>query len=225
MDHQLLGSKGCKTALDVPHYRSYVYPIYACASVFNRMSFFQSFVRNVKEFYSEINAATLTGAIDVIVVEQEDGSFRSSPFHVRFGKLGVLKAREKIVDLEINGEPVEIHMKLDDSGAAFFVEDVEVEDEDWSPDLATSPIPDQTSWDWAANRRQGVLQPQVLFPASSSHSTGPSQTVIEVVEEGGYPHHHHRLPSSTAANFTSTEVQTDNTEEETRKGKLNKKKR
>ena len=34
------------------------------------------------------------------------------------------------------------------------MEDVEVEDEDWSPDLATSPIPDQTSWDWAANRRQ-----------------------------------------------------------------------
>jgi hypothetical protein len=37
-----------KTALDVPNYSSYVYPIYACASVFNRMSFFQSFVRNVK---------------------------------------------------------------------------------------------------------------------------------------------------------------------------------
>jgi phosphatidate phosphatase PAH1 len=50
-----------------------------------------------QEFYSEINAATLTGAIDVIVVEQEDGTFKSSPFHVRFGKLGVLKAREKIV--------------------------------------------------------------------------------------------------------------------------------
>ena len=27
----------------------------------------------LQEFYSEINAATLTGAIDVIVVEQEDG--------------------------------------------------------------------------------------------------------------------------------------------------------
>ena len=53
------------------------------------MSYFQ-------EFYSEINAATLTGAIDVIVVEQEDGTFKSSPFHVRFGKLGVLEAREKI---------------------------------------------------------------------------------------------------------------------------------
>ena len=52
-----------------------------------------------QEFYSEINAATLTGAIDVIVVEQEDGTFKSSPFHVRFGKLGVLKSREKIVRL------------------------------------------------------------------------------------------------------------------------------
>ena len=36
-----------------------------------------------QEFYSEINAATLTGAIDVIVVEQEDGGLLSSPFHVR----------------------------------------------------------------------------------------------------------------------------------------------
>ena len=50
-----------------------------------------------QDFYSEINAATLTGAIDVIVVEHEDGSLNSSPFHVRFGKMGVLKSREKIV--------------------------------------------------------------------------------------------------------------------------------
>ena len=50
-----------------------------------------------QEFYSEINGSTLTGAIDVVVVEQEDGTFKSSPFHVRFGKMGVLKAKEKIV--------------------------------------------------------------------------------------------------------------------------------
>ena len=51
------------------------------------------------------------------------------------------------VDLEVNGEQVEIQMKLDDNGAAFFVEDVE-EDEEWSPELATSPIPDQSHWSW-----------------------------------------------------------------------------
>lgn len=54
---------------------------------------------NFKDFYNEINGATLTGAIDVIVVEQPDGTFLCSPFHVRFGKLGVLRSREKIVSM------------------------------------------------------------------------------------------------------------------------------
>ena len=57
--------------------------------------------RDFKEFYNEINGATLTGAIDVIVVEQPDHTFLCSPFHVRFGKLGVLRSREKIVRLLI----------------------------------------------------------------------------------------------------------------------------
>ena len=56
-----------------------------------------SVLSGLKQWYNEINPATLTGAIDVIVVEQADGTFVSSPFHVRFGKLGVLKAKEKIV--------------------------------------------------------------------------------------------------------------------------------
>lgn len=55
------------------------------------------FISSFKEFYSEINSATLTGAIDVIVVRQPDGSFDCSPFYVRFGKMGVLRSREKIV--------------------------------------------------------------------------------------------------------------------------------
>ncbi|GAB0090285.1 Phosphatidate phosphatase [Sergentomyia squamirostris] len=97
---------------------------------------------NFKEFYSEINGATLTGAIDVVVVEQPDGTFLSSPFHVRFGKLGVLRSREKIVDIEVNGEPIDIHMKLGESGEAFFVEECPEDDLDELPsNMATSPIP------------------------------------------------------------------------------------
>ncbi|KAH8376251.1 hypothetical protein KR200_011497 [Drosophila serrata] len=97
---------------------------------------------NFRDFYNEINAATLTGAIDVIVVEQRDGEFQCSPFHVRFGKLGVLRSREKVVDIEINGAPVDIQMKLGDSGEAFFVEEcLEDEDEELPANLATSPIP------------------------------------------------------------------------------------
>ncbi|XP_052097094.1 phosphatidate phosphatase LPIN1-like isoform X1 [Mytilus californianus] len=98
---------------------------------------------NVKGFYNEINAATLTGAIDVIIVEQEDGGFKSSPFHVRFGKLGVIRAREKVVDIEINGEGVDLHMKLGESGEAFFVTEVPTDEdvEEIPAHLATSPMP------------------------------------------------------------------------------------
>jgi len=106
---------------------------------FSRVS---NLVSGIRQWYSEINGATLTGAIDVIVVEQDDGTFISSPFHVRFGKLGVLKAKEKIVDIEVNGAPVDIHMKLDDNGAAFFVEGLdESEQDELPPELATSPLP------------------------------------------------------------------------------------
>ncbi|TNN65816.1 Phosphatidate phosphatase LPIN2 [Liparis tanakae] len=51
----------------------------------------------VKELYKGLNQATLSGCIDVIVVQRPDGSFQCSPFHVRFGKLGVLRSREKVV--------------------------------------------------------------------------------------------------------------------------------
>lgn len=63
------------------------------------MNYLGRVFNNVKEFYNEINGATLTGAIDVVVVEQPDGSFTCSPFHVRFGKLGVLRSRFKVVSV------------------------------------------------------------------------------------------------------------------------------
>ncbi|XP_028290272.1 phosphatidate phosphatase LPIN2-like isoform X3 [Gouania willdenowi] len=95
----------------------------------------------VKELYKGINQATLSGCIDVIVVRQPDGTFQCSPFHVRFGKLGVLHSREKVIDIEINGEPVELHMKLGDNGEAFFVQETEQSDESIPSRLVTSPIP------------------------------------------------------------------------------------
>ena len=49
-----------------------------------------------REYYKDINTTTWTGAIDVIVVQQEDGTFLSSPFHVHYGKLDVLNCHEKV---------------------------------------------------------------------------------------------------------------------------------
>ncbi|XP_068437703.1 phosphatidate phosphatase LPIN2-like [Clinocottus analis] len=95
----------------------------------------------VKELYKGINQATLSGCIDVVVVRQPDGTFQCSPFHVRFGKLGVLRSREKVIDIEINGEPVVLHMKLGDNGEAFFVQETEKNNEVVPAHLMTSPIP------------------------------------------------------------------------------------
>ncbi|XP_066480790.1 phosphatidate phosphatase LPIN3 [Tiliqua scincoides] len=95
----------------------------------------------VKELYKGLNPATLTGCIDVIVVRQPDGSLHCSPFHVRFGKLRVLRSSEKVVDIEVNGKPVDLHMKLGDNGEAFFVQQMEKEKESIPVSLCTSPIP------------------------------------------------------------------------------------
>ncbi|GMH10118.1 hypothetical protein Nepgr_011959 [Nepenthes gracilis] len=66
------------------------------------------------------------GAVDIIVVQQQDGSFRSTPWYVRFGKFqGVLKGAEKIVLINVNGTEANFHMYLDNSGEAYFVREVD----------------------------------------------------------------------------------------------------
>jgi len=80
------------------------------------MNLFKGMVEKV----SKINTATRTGAIDVVFVEQQDGSFHSTPFHVRFGKVGIFWSDQQIVDIEINGSEVDLSMVLDDNGTAYF---------------------------------------------------------------------------------------------------------
>ncbi|KAG0006626.1 hypothetical protein BGZ65_005898 [Modicella reniformis] len=96
-----------------------------------------SFFSSVTKFYNEINPATLSGAIDIIVVQQANGDLACSPFHVRFGKLSVLRPQEKVVEVRVNGEAIPFSMKVGDAGEAFFV----LETNDYVPDeFATSPI-------------------------------------------------------------------------------------
>ncbi|KAI3726688.1 hypothetical protein L1987_66488 [Smallanthus sonchifolius] len=69
------------------------------------------------------------GAVDMVVVEQEDGSLKSSPWYVRFGKFqGVLKAKERIVDINVNGVDADFHMYLDPRGEAYFLREVDSEE-------------------------------------------------------------------------------------------------
>ncbi|XP_042366134.1 phosphatidate phosphatase LPIN2-like [Plectropomus leopardus] len=124
----------------------------------------------VKELYKGINQATLSGCIDVIVVRQPDGTFQCSPFHVRFGKLGVLRSREKVIDIEINGEPVELHMKLGDNGEAFFVQETEQHNEIVPAHLVTSPIPTEEALLRSREPRCGGLAAEISQPLSPQDS-------------------------------------------------------
>eukprot|EP01135_Chromosphaera_perkinsii_P010187 Nk52_evm53s2039 gene=Nk52_evmTU53s2039 len=101
------------------------------------MNFVGRVFSGVKEFYKDINPATLSGALDIVVVEQEDGSFTTSPFHVRFGKMSIFASKEKVVGIEVNGEPTDLFMKLGEAGEAFFV----LESAEKVPkELLTSPL-------------------------------------------------------------------------------------
>ncbi|ERN12236.1 phosphatidate phosphatase PAH1 isoform X1 [Amborella trichopoda] len=70
------------------------------------------------------------GAVDIIVVEREDGTYRSTPWYVRFGKFqGVLKGAEKIVHFLVNDVEAGFHMYLDSTGEAYFVREVEAHED------------------------------------------------------------------------------------------------
>uniref|UniRef100_A0A8C6LWF8 phosphatidate phosphatase n=1 Tax=Nothobranchius furzeri TaxID=105023 RepID=A0A8C6LWF8_NOTFU len=153
----------------------------------------------VKELYKGINQATLSGCIDVVVVRQRDGTYQCSPFHVRFGKLGVLRSKEKVIDIEVNGEPVELHMKLGDNGEAFFVQEAEelndyrsvgVRDKRWlllnhqivPAHLATSPIPTESHLFWISEVEQRTskdLNDDPADPEDPPEPPAPSNTATK----------------------------------------------
>lgn len=85
------------------------------------MNYVRSLTSGVSKGWNSINPATLSGAIDVIVVEQDDGSLACSPFHVRFGKYQILRPSDKKVEFRVNGEKQDYAMKLGEGGEAFFV--------------------------------------------------------------------------------------------------------
>ncbi|CAI4703041.1 ADM_collapsed_G0043380.mRNA.1.CDS.1 [Saccharomyces cerevisiae] len=100
---------------------------------------------SVSKTWSSINPATLSGAIDVIVVEHPDGRLSCSPFHVRFGKFQILKPSQKKVQVFINEKLSNMPMKLSDSGEAYFVFEMGDQVTDVPDELLVSPVMSATS--------------------------------------------------------------------------------
>ncbi|KAI8629657.1 LNS2-domain-containing protein [Xylariaceae sp. FL1651] len=166
------------------------------------------YVRNISDSVStawnSINPATLSGAIDVIVVENEDGDLRCSPFHVRFGKFSLLRPYEKKVEFKVNGVKQEYAMKLGEGGEAFFI----FETSDKIPQsLQTSPLVSPASSPTLAPERfvapNHLQEPDLLqldgenARRRGSTATRPGPTVL--------PSHQLR-PGITAPTISSPEL-------------------
>ncbi|XP_019174469.1 PREDICTED: phosphatidate phosphatase PAH2-like isoform X2 [Ipomoea nil] len=100
------------------------------------------------------------GAVDIIVVEQPDGSFKSSPWYVRFGKFqGVMKTKEKEVNICVNGVEMDFHMYLGNDGQAWFLNEVDVEE----GDNQSSPPSSGEDTDGQSNCRQPMKSKSCSF--------------------------------------------------------------
>lgn len=130
------------------------------------MQYVRNLSDSVSTAWNSINPATLSGAIDVIVVERADGTLACSPFHVRFGKFSLLRPYEKKVEFKVNGKKQDYAMKLGEGGEAFFV----FETSDTIPQsLQTSPLvspvsspPLEPGLDRAASMPPGLQEPPLL---------------------------------------------------------------
>ena len=69
---------------------------------------------------SAVNPSTLSGAIDVLAVRQADGTLRSTPLHVRFGKLLVPFPAGLIAQVHVNLRMTAISLQLGSEGNASY---------------------------------------------------------------------------------------------------------
>lgn len=81
-----------------------------------------NYLSNMYEEWKRINPSNLSGAVDIIVVPQRDGTLRSTPFHVRFGKFHLFTPTSKRIFISVNGEKIDgVEMRLSQTGEAHFV--------------------------------------------------------------------------------------------------------
>ena len=76
----------------------------------------------------KMNSSNLSGATDIIMVVQPDGSLRSTPFHVRFGKFQLLKSDGANVIVTVNGKKTDFKMKVGQDGKVYFEKEIYIVD-------------------------------------------------------------------------------------------------
>ena len=73
-----------------------------------------------------VNSTNFSGMVDIVVIKQPDGTYKSSPFHICFGKFKILNSARKNVTISINSvDNDDVKMVLSSGGKAFFMRTVQ----------------------------------------------------------------------------------------------------
>ena len=70
------------------------------------------------------------GAVDIVVVQQKDGSFKSSPWYVRFGKYHKVLKEKVEVHVSVNGVKPDFCMYLNRNGEVIFLHHADTQEEE-----------------------------------------------------------------------------------------------
>ncbi|WDK11254.1 hypothetical protein CGRA01v4_02533 [Colletotrichum graminicola] len=171
------------------------------------MQYVRNLSASVSSTWNSINPATLSGAIDVIVVEQEDGTLACSPFHVRFGKFSLLRPYEKKVEFKVNGVKQDYSMKLGEEGEAFFV----FETSDTIPrDLQTSPLVSPASsppLNPENPSSPSLGEPELLD--LDSESAKPRRPPPSVIHSATFGTHGFNTPLSTSPDISHSRMRSE----------------
>ncbi|QSL64583.1 hypothetical protein MERGE_001884 [Pneumocystis wakefieldiae] len=131
----------------------------------NKMQYVGRAFGTMSRTWSSINPATLSGAIDVIVIEQANGDLACSPFHVTF---------------KVNNEIVHYSMKLGEEGDAFFVFSTE---SDVPDELKTSPVISPSSSPQSSEEQS--LQEPDEFDLGEHNNRIPKEGILAPLEDLG----------------------------------------
>ncbi|QRV87873.1 lipin-1 [Ceratobasidium sp. AG-Ba] len=122
------------------------------------------------QIYKDLNPSTLTGAIDVIVVERRaengDKELACSPFHV---------------SVFVNGKPIPFDMKIGEAGEAFFVFET---DEDVPEELMTSPLLEPVRPGQSAKAVKGADPPAGRFGTKKARVEEERSLLNDVLVSG-----------------------------------------
>lgn len=119
----------------------------------------------------------ISAVMDVIAIENADGSLGSTPFFVHFGMFHLLDSNNQFVDVYCNGKPTGLRMILDDNGVAKFQRENVLEAELLR--VASMPVPQHHS----SSSLEYSPEKEVIMKDQLPLSNEDKQLLAEIAKE------------------------------------------